>query len=50
MRQLVLYLNTLRLAILGAAENYPGDFAVRQFNRGLVARVQDLSDELDCPA
>jgi hypothetical protein len=50
LRQFVLYLNTLRLAILGAAENYPGDFAVKQFTNGLVDRVQDISGELDCPA
>ncbi len=50
LRQFVLYLNTLRLAILGSVENYPDDFAVRQFNNGLVDRVQDLSDALDCPA
>ncbi|MGZ5297836.1 MAG: hypothetical protein ACXWEJ_09270 [Actinomycetota bacterium] len=49
LRQLVLYLNTLRLAILGAAENYPGDFAVKQFTNGLVDRVSDISGELDCP-
>jgi len=48
-RQLALYLNTLRLAILGAVENYPEDFAVTQFTRGLPARVQDIADELDCP-
>jgi hypothetical protein len=45
----VFYLNTLRLAILGSVENYPDDFAVKQFTNGLVARVQDLSGELDCP-
>lgn len=50
LRQFGLYLNTLRLAILGAADNYPEDFAVRQFNNGLVDRVQNLSDALDCPA
>jgi hypothetical protein len=50
LRQFVLYLNTLRLAILGAVENYRGDFAVRQFNNGLVDRVQDLSGALRCPA
>ena len=49
LRQFVLYLNTLRLAILGAAENYPGDFAVRKFTNGLVDRVSDISGELDCP-
>ena len=36
-RQFVLYLNTLRLAILGAADNYPDDYAVQQFTKGLVA-------------
>jgi len=50
LRQFPLYLNTLRLAILGAAENYPEDYAVRQFNNGLVGRVQDISGALDCPA
>ena len=50
LRQLVLYLNTLRLAILGVGENYPGDFAVKQFTRGLLPRVQDISDELGCAA
>jgi len=30
-------------------ENYPEDFAVTQFTRGLPARVQDIADELDCP-
>lgn len=50
LRQLVLYLNTLRLAILGAARNYPEDFAVRQFTNGLVDRVRDISGALDCPA
>jgi hypothetical protein len=50
LRQFVLYLNTLRLAILGAAENYPGDFAVKQFTNGLVDNVRDLVDALDCPA
>jgi hypothetical protein len=48
-RQFVLYLNTLRLAILGAVVNYPDDYAVRQFTNGLVARVADISDTLDCP-
>lgn len=48
-RQFVIYLNTLRLAILGAAANYPGDFAVKQFTNGLVDRVQELSSALDCP-
>jgi hypothetical protein len=50
LRQFALYLNTLRLAILGAAENYPEDFAVKQFTTGLVDRVVDISGELDCPA
>lgn len=49
LRQSVLYLNTLRLAILGAAQNYPEDFAVRQFTNGLVDRVRDISGALDCP-
>ena len=48
-RQFVLYLNTLRLAILGAADNYPDDYAVKQFTNGLVARVADIADTLDCP-
>lgn len=48
LQQLALYLNTLRLAILGAAENYPGDYAVRQFSGGLPNRIQDVSDELGC--
>jgi hypothetical protein len=48
-RQFVLYLNTLRLAILGAATNYPEDFAVNQFTKGLVDRVGDIADALDCP-
>ena len=48
-RQFVLYLNTLRLAILGAAVNYPDDYAVKQFTNGLVARVADIADTLDCP-
>jgi hypothetical protein len=50
LRRFVLYLNTLRLAILGAAENYPGDFAVKQFTTGLVDNVLQLSDLLDCPS
>ena len=45
----MLYLNTLRLAILGAVENYPDDYAVKQFTNGLVARVADIADTLDCP-
>ena len=49
LRQFMLYLNTLRLAIFGAAQNYPEDFAVKQFTNGLVDRVEDLSDALDCP-
>jgi hypothetical protein len=49
LRQFVLYLNTLRLAILGSVENYPEDFAVKQFNDGLVDRVADIAGELDCP-
>jgi hypothetical protein len=49
LRQFVLFLNTLRLAILGAAANYPGDFAVKQFTNGLVDRVADIAGELDCP-
>ena len=48
LKQLVLYLSTIRLAILGAAENYPGDYAVKQFTSGLLNRIQDISDELDC--
>ena len=47
--QFALYLNTLRLAILGAADNYPDDYAVKQFTNGLVARVADIADTLDCP-
>ncbi len=50
LRDFALYLNTLRLAVLGSAENYPDDFAVRQFTTGLASRVQDVSGELDCPA
>jgi hypothetical protein len=49
LRQFALYLNTLRLAILGSVENYPGDFSVKQFTNGLVDRVADISGELDCP-
>jgi hypothetical protein len=49
LRQFVLYLNTLRLAILGAALNYPDDFAVNQFTKGLVVRVADIAATLDCP-
>jgi hypothetical protein len=48
-RQFILYLNTLRLAILGAVENYPGDFAVKQFTNGLLDRVADIAGELECP-
>ena len=48
-RQFVLYLNTLRLAILGAVENYPDDYAVNQFTKGLVPRVADIAATLDCP-
>ena len=48
-RQLVLYLNTLRLAILGAVENYPDDYAVNQFTKGLVPRVADIAGTLNCP-
>lgn len=48
-RQLVLYLNTLRLAILGAVENYPDDYAVHQFTKGLVPRVADIAGTLNCP-
>ena len=48
-RQFVLYLNTLRLAILGAAPNYPDDFAVKQFTNGLVDRVAEIAAALDCP-
>jgi hypothetical protein len=50
LRQFALYLNTLRLALMGAAVNYPEDYAVRQFTNGLVSRVADTSAELDCPA
>ena len=49
LRQFALYLNTLRLALMGAAVNYPEDYAVRQFTNGLVSRVADISAELDCP-
>jgi len=49
LRQFALYLNTLRLALMGAAVNYPDDYAVRQFTNGLVGRVADIADELDCP-
>jgi hypothetical protein len=48
-RQFVLYLNTLRLAILGGALNYPDDYAVNQFTKGLVPRVADIAATLDCP-
>ena len=48
-RQFVLYLNTLRLAILGAVDNYPDDYAVNQFTKGLVPRVADIAATLDCP-
>lgn len=50
LRQFALYLNTLRLAILGSAENYPEDFAVRQFTNGLARHLRDIAGELDCPA
>ena len=50
MRQLALVLNTLRLAILGSVENYPGDFSVRQFTSSLPDRVAEISDEIGCPA
>ena len=50
MRQLALVLNTLRLAILGAVENYPGDFSVRQFTSSLPSRVTQISKEVGCPA
>ena len=50
LRQLVLFLNTMRLAILGAAENYPDDYAVKQLMTGLLPRVQDISDDLGCSA
>jgi hypothetical protein len=49
LRQFALYLNTLRLALMGAAVNYPEDYAVKQFTNGLVSRVADVSAELDCP-
>jgi hypothetical protein len=49
LRQFRLYLNTLRLAILGAALNYPRDYAVKQFTNGLVARTADIADTLNCP-
>jgi hypothetical protein len=49
MREFVLYLNTLRLAILGAAVNYPDDFAVKQFTNGLIDRVAEIADALNCP-
>jgi hypothetical protein len=49
LRQFRLYLNTLRLAILGAALNYPDDYAVNQFTKGLVPRVADIAATLDCP-
>jgi hypothetical protein len=48
-RQFVFYLNTLRLAILGAVANYPEDYAVKQFTNGLVDRVADIAGTLDCP-
>lgn len=50
MRQLSLVLNTLRLAVRGAVENYPEDFAVRQLTNALPARVRDVSREAGCPA
>jgi hypothetical protein len=50
MRQLALVLNTLRLAILGAAENYPDDFSVGQFTSSLSARSAQISNEISCPA
>ena len=50
MRQLVLVLNTLRLAILGAADNYPGDFSVGQFTTSLPGRAAQISHEVGCPA
>ncbi len=46
----MLYLNTLRLAILGAVENYPDDYAVNQFTKGLVPRVADIAGTLELPA
>jgi hypothetical protein len=49
LRQFALYLNTLRLALMGAAANYPDDYAVKQFTNGLVNRVADISAEFDCP-
>ena len=47
-RQLVLVLNTLRLGVLGAAENYPGDFSVRQFTDALPDRVAEVSRAVAC--
>jgi hypothetical protein len=50
MRQLALVLNTIRLAILGAADNYPGDFSVGQFTTSLSARAAQISREVGCAA
>ena len=49
LRQLSLVLNTLRLAILGAADNYPGDFSVLQFTSSLPGRGAQISHEIGCP-
>jgi hypothetical protein len=46
----VLVLNTLRLAVLGAAENYPGDFSVRKFTDSLPDRVVEVTHAVGCPA
>lgn len=48
LRQLVLTLNTLRLAVLGAAANYPGDFSVRKFTNALPTTVVDVSNAVGC--
>jgi hypothetical protein len=50
MRQLGLVLNTLRLAILGAVDNYPGDFSVGQFTSSLPGRAAQISHEVGCLA
>lgn len=47
-RQLGYLVATLRLAVLGAAENYPGDFAVRSIVRALPDRVERVSATAGC--
>jgi hypothetical protein len=48
-RQLALTLDTLRQAVLGAADNYPDDFSVREWTGSLPGFADKVAAANNCP-